>query len=31
MVHFAIHQADESGTHVSWGRHVTDEEYGAPG
>jgi hypothetical protein len=29
MVHFAIHQADESGSTVAWGRHVTDEEYGA--
>src|SRR5688500_8379176 len=29
MVHFAIHQADESGSHVNWGEHVTDEEYGA--
>ena len=28
MVHFAIHQADESGSTVTWGRHVTDEEYG---
>jgi quercetin dioxygenase-like cupin family protein len=30
MVHFAIHQADDDGTTVSWGDHVTDEEYGAP-
>ncbi len=29
MVHIAIQEADESGSVVSWGRHVTDEEYGA--
>ena len=29
MVHVAIHQADEDGTTVSWGDHVTDEEYAA--
>ena len=29
MAHLAIQQADESGSPVSWGRHVTDEEYGA--
>ena len=28
MVHVAIHQADESGSTVTWGEHVTDEEYG---
>jgi quercetin dioxygenase-like cupin family protein len=28
MTHIAIHQADESGTTVTWGEHVTDEEYG---
>jgi hypothetical protein len=27
MTHIAIHQNDESGSSVSWGRHVTDEEY----
>jgi quercetin dioxygenase-like cupin family protein len=27
MAHVAIQQADESGTFVNWGRHVTDEEY----
>jgi hypothetical protein len=27
MVHIAIQQADESGSPVTWGRHVTDEEY----
>lgn len=29
MTHIAIQEADESGSPVSWGRHVTDEEYGA--
>ncbi|HEX3687616.1 MAG TPA: cupin domain-containing protein [Gaiellaceae bacterium] len=29
MVHVAIHQADGDGTTVSWGDHVTDEEYSA--
>ena len=29
MVHIAIQEADESGSPVTWGRHVTDEEYGA--
>jgi quercetin dioxygenase-like cupin family protein len=28
MAHIAIQQADESGSAVAWGRHVTDEEYG---
>ena len=27
MVHVAIHEADESGSSVTWGRHLTDEEY----
>lgn len=27
MVHIAIHQHDDSGGFVTWGRHVTDEEY----
>ena len=27
MVHVAIQQSDESGSPVTWGRHVTDEEY----
>ena len=27
MTHTAIQQADESGSSVSWGRHVTDDEY----
>ena len=30
MVHLAMHQSDESGSAVTWGRHVTDEEYAAP-
>jgi quercetin dioxygenase-like cupin family protein len=29
MVHTAIQQADESGSVVSWGRHVSDDEYAA--
>ncbi|HET9102430.1 MAG TPA: cupin domain-containing protein [Solirubrobacteraceae bacterium] len=28
MVHIAIQQADASGSPVSWGRHVSDDEYG---
>jgi len=27
MTHIAIQQADESGSPVSWGAHVTDEQY----
>ena len=27
MVHLAMQEADESGSPVVWGRHVTDEEY----
>ncbi|HEX4011573.1 MAG TPA: cupin domain-containing protein [Solirubrobacteraceae bacterium] len=30
MVHVAIQEADDSGNPVSWGRHVTDEEYDPP-
>jgi quercetin dioxygenase-like cupin family protein len=29
MTHVAIQEADESGSLVAWGRHVTDEEYEA--
>ena len=29
MVHIAMHQNDESGRAVTWGEHVTDEQYGA--
>jgi quercetin dioxygenase-like cupin family protein len=28
MVHVAIQEADESGSPVTWGEHVTDEQYG---
>ena len=28
MAHVAIHQADDAGSTVTWGDHVTDEEYG---
>ncbi|MFL5781987.1 MAG: cupin domain-containing protein [Thermoleophilaceae bacterium] len=28
MVHMAIQEADESGSPVTWGEHVSDEEYG---
>jgi len=27
MSHVAIHQADESGSPVNWGEHVSDEQY----
>ena len=27
MAHIAIQQTDESGSPVTWGAHVTDEEY----
>lgn len=27
MVHIAIHQHDESGSPVTWGVHVTDDQY----
>jgi quercetin dioxygenase-like cupin family protein len=29
MVHIAMQQNDESGSPVTWGEHVTDEQYGA--
>ena len=29
MVHIAMHQNDETGSPVTWGQHVTDEQYGA--
>jgi quercetin dioxygenase-like cupin family protein len=29
MTHLAMQEADDAGSPVSWGRHVTDEEYGA--
>jgi len=28
MTHIAIALADDSGSPVTWGRHVSDEEYG---
>ena len=28
MTHVAMQLADESGSPVSWGEHVTDEQYG---
>jgi quercetin dioxygenase-like cupin family protein len=29
MVHVAMQQADDTGNAVTWGEHVSDEEYGA--
>jgi quercetin dioxygenase-like cupin family protein len=29
MTHIAIHQVDERGNAVTWGEHVSDEEYSA--
>jgi hypothetical protein len=29
MTHIAMQEADDSGSVVTWGDHVTDEEYGA--
>jgi quercetin dioxygenase-like cupin family protein len=29
MAHLAMHQVDEQGSAVTWGEHVTDEQYGA--
>ena len=29
MVHLAMQQNDDSGSPVTWGRHVTDDEYAA--
>ena len=29
MTHLAIQEVDETGSPVTWGKHVTDEEYGA--
>ncbi len=29
MVHIAMQEADDSGSPVTWGEHVTDEQYGA--
>lgn len=30
MTHLAIQEADDDGSPVTWGDHVTDEEYDAP-
>jgi quercetin dioxygenase-like cupin family protein len=30
MTHTAIQEADETGSPVTWGEHVTDEQYNAP-
>src|SRR2546425_3090510 len=30
MTHLAMQQVDEDGTAVTWGEHVTDQEYDAP-
>jgi hypothetical protein len=30
MTHIAMQEVDDSGSPVTWGEHVTDEEYGAP-
>jgi quercetin dioxygenase-like cupin family protein len=30
MTHIAMQEVDESGSPVTWGEQVTDEEYGAP-
>ena len=29
MTHLAMHEVDEEGNLVTWGEHVTDDEYGA--
>ena len=29
MTHLAIHEADDSGSPVTWGEHVSDEQYSA--
>jgi quercetin dioxygenase-like cupin family protein len=29
MVHIAIQQSDEAGSVVTWGEHVSEEQYGA--
>jgi quercetin dioxygenase-like cupin family protein len=29
MAHIAIQEVDDEGSAVTWGEHVTDEEYGA--
>jgi hypothetical protein len=29
MTHLAMQEVDDQGSAVTWGEHVTDEEYGA--
>ena len=29
MTHIAMHEADDEGSPITWGEHVSDEEYGA--
>jgi quercetin dioxygenase-like cupin family protein len=29
MIHTAMHESDDSGSPVTWGEHVTDEQYNA--
>jgi hypothetical protein len=29
MTHIAMQQVDDDGSAVTWGEHVTDEEYGS--
>ena len=29
MTHLAMQETDDEGSPVTWGEHVTDEEYGA--
>jgi hypothetical protein len=29
MIHTAMHEADDSGSPVTWGEHVADEQYNA--
>ena len=29
MVHIAMQQVDDTGSPVTWGEHVTDEQYSA--
>jgi hypothetical protein len=30
MTHIAMQEADDSGSPVTWGEHVTDEQYDGP-
>jgi hypothetical protein len=30
MTHLAMQEADDSGNVVTWGEHVTDDEYSRP-